>query len=452
MAAHSQTANELPLEELLALYGYTVPDPAKQSCHAAASMSEMAMDKNQITEDIFATAEAMESSREDFTPSVTSSTSDMLQHLPSGNKDTSVCSSDEESDDISFPSKEEHKDIMVGSMYQAAIPQLSPYPYQEQVYNSDDQLLWRPGTLPLHEVEDFLLNVARPRDQEREICKQSCANTVRDNEQALYELLKCDFNAEEALRRLHFNVKVITEELCGWTEEECRNFENGYKVYGKNFHLIQANKVRTRSVGECVEYYYLWKKSVRHDYFTQQATRITRKKYTLLSGNMDDVDQDGYSGDIDGSSISATLLSRSSATVSGKLVNPLPRQSSLELDKQDGELLSEICGNICPQKPSPPTSSDQGNYLPGCDVSLAQLRDHHPPSFFQFHMRGGTFIPKDCDVAGDVSDSPLNCRCDVTCCVPPLPHLLTSYPPSLHLSPCCASLPSSESTWDNPTD
>ncbi|XP_077574001.1 mesoderm induction early response protein 2 isoform X2 [Stigmatopora nigra] len=337
MAAHSQTANELPLEELLALYGYTVPDPAKQSCHAAASMSEMAMDKNQITEDIFATAEAMESSREDFTPSVTSSTSDMLQHLPSGNKDTSVCSSDEESDDISFPSKEEHKDIMVGSMYQAAIPQLSPYPYQEQVYNSDDQLLWRPGTLPLHEVEDFLLNVARPRDQEREICKQSCANTVRDNEQALYELLKCDFNAEEALRRLHFNVKVITEELCGWTEEECRNFENGYKVYGKNFHLIQANKVRTRSVGECVEYYYLWKKSVRHDYFTQQATRITRKKYTLLSGNMDDVDQDGYSGDIDGSSISATLLSRSSATVSGKLVNPLPRQSSLELDKQEEE-------------------------------------------------------------------------------------------------------------------
>lgn len=36
-----------------------------------------------------------------------------------------------------------------------------------------------------------------------------------------------------------------TEELCSWSEEECRNFEHGYRVYGKNFHLIQANKVRS---------------------------------------------------------------------------------------------------------------------------------------------------------------------------------------------------------------
>lgn len=28
-----------------------------------------------------------------------------------------------------------------------------------------------------------------------------------------------------------------------WTEEECRNFEQGLKAYGKDFHLIQANKV-----------------------------------------------------------------------------------------------------------------------------------------------------------------------------------------------------------------
>ncbi|XP_057697948.1 mesoderm induction early response protein 2 isoform X2 [Corythoichthys intestinalis] len=457
MAAHSHTAHDLPLEELLALYGYTVPNSAKQSCHAAATLSDMAMDKNQITEDIFATAEGVASSADDLTPSVTSSTSDLLQHLPSGNKDTSVCSSDEESDDISFPSNEEHKEIMVGSMYQAAIPPLSPYTYQEQVYNSDDQLLWRPGTLPLHEVEDFLLNVARPRDHEGEICKQTCANNVRDNEQALYELLKCNFNAEEALRRLHFNVKVVTEELCGWTEEECRNFENGYKVYGKNFHLIQANKVRTRSVGECVEYYYMWKKSVRHDYFTQQATRITRKKYTLLSGSMEDGDQDGYSGDIDGSHNSAALLSRSSSTVSGKLATPLPRQSSLELDKQDGELLPEMCGNSCSQNLFArsfhlPASSDQGNCLSGCGAKWAQLQDRHPPGFFQFHMRSGPFITEDRGAAGDVTDSPFVRGWDFTCCVPPLSHLMTSCPASPHLSPCCVSLPSSESTWENPND
>lgn len=45
-------------------------------------------------------------------------------------------------------------------------------------------------------------------------------------------------------------------------------------------------QVRTRSVGECVEYYYMWKKSERHEYFTQQTTKLGRKKYSLQSGTM----------------------------------------------------------------------------------------------------------------------------------------------------------------------
>lgn len=112
---------------------------------------------------------------------------------------------------------------------------------------------------------------------------------VKDSEQALYELVKCNFNVEEALRRLRFNVKVIRDGLCAWSEEECRNFEHGFRVHGKNFHLIQANKVRTRSVGECVEYYYLWKKSERYDYFAQQ-TRLGRRKF--VSSGTTDTEQD----------------------------------------------------------------------------------------------------------------------------------------------------------------
>ena len=29
-----------------------------------------------------------------------------------------------------------------------------------------------------------------------------------------------------------------------WSEEECRNFENGLRTYGKDFYLIQQNKVK----------------------------------------------------------------------------------------------------------------------------------------------------------------------------------------------------------------
>ncbi|XP_054645221.1 mesoderm induction early response protein 2 isoform X2 [Dunckerocampus dactyliophorus] len=456
MAAESQTASELPLEDLLALYGYAVSDPAKQNCHVAATLPDVTLDKKRITEDIFPGEEGVESSADDLTPSVTSNASDLLQ-LPAGDKDTYVCSSDEDSDNISLPSNEEHKEIMVGSTYQATIPPLNPYAYQERAYTSEDQLLWRPDALPVQDVEEFLLRAQSPRGQEGAVCKQKCASTVRDNEQALYELVKCNFNADEALRRLRFNVKVLSEELCGWSEEECRNFEHGYKVYGKNFHLIQANKVRTRSVGECVEYYYMWKKSERHELFTQQATRITRKKCTLQSGSMEEGDQDGDAGGTEGSNNSAALLSRSS-TISGKLAPPLPPTSSLELDKADEELLTGLCGDGCPQNPFGrpfPPSADQRDFLPGsCPAGPVRPEQrcaredlltcgdhHHPPGFFQFHVSDGPFVPEeaDCGAAGDVTDP----GWDFTCFGPPLPRLLTSCPPSL-------PLPTSDSTWENP--
>uniref|UniRef100_A0A3Q3KS01 Mesoderm induction early response 1, family member 2 n=1 Tax=Mastacembelus armatus TaxID=205130 RepID=A0A3Q3KS01_9TELE len=330
MAAQSHTASELPLEELLALCAYTASDPEKETCHMTASLPDMTLDKDQITEDLCPGEEEEESSADDLTPSVTSNTSDLLCRLQGGDKDALVNTSDDDSDDASFPSNEEHKEIMVGSMYQAKIPPLSPYTYEERAHGSEDQLLWSPGVLSVQAVEEFLLDAQRPRGQLGVACTQMQGYTVQDNEQALYELVKCNFNAAEALRRLHFNVKVLGDELCAWSEEECRNFEHGYRVYGKNFHLIQANKVRTRSVGECVEYYYMWKKSDRHEYFTQQATRLTRKKYSLQSGSTEDGDQDGEVGELDGSNSSSGLLSR-------QLESTLPPQSNLDLDKQEEE-------------------------------------------------------------------------------------------------------------------
>ncbi|XP_028260418.1 mesoderm induction early response protein 2 [Parambassis ranga] len=434
MATQSHTASELPLEELLALYGYTVSDPEKNTCHMAASLPNMTLDKDQITQDLFP-GEEEESSADDLTPSVTSNTSDLLRRLKGGDKDTLVSSSDEDSDDVSIPSNEEHKEIMVGSMYQAKIPPISPYTCQEKAYSSEDQLLWMPGVLPTQEVEEFLLKAQRSQGQE--------AVAVQDNEQALYELVKCNFNAEEALRRLRFNVKVFSEELCSWSEEECRNFEHGYRVYGKNFHLIQANKVRTRSVGECVGYYYMWKKSDRHMYFTQQTTRLTRKKYSLQSGSTEDGDQDGEVGDLEGSNSSSGLLSHSSVGTR-QLESSLPPQSNLDLDKQDGDLvmgLSELCADECPQQlfgcpfSLPPMGNQQDPGSDSCCPSApVQLQtqpsaqspqwacgsspSHHDnhglqnPCFYQLHMRGGPFVSDgpDSGTAGGGAGAPHRLR------------------------------------------
>ncbi|XP_033926620.1 mesoderm induction early response protein 2 isoform X6 [Melopsittacus undulatus] len=288
-------SSEMPFEELLALYGYEASGPISEqdseSNDITPNLPDMTLDKEQIAKDLLSGEEEEEtqSSADDLTPSVTShDASDLFSNQPGSNnfladEDKEPCSSPcassmaEDSEEDSIPSNECKKEIMVGPQYQATVPILHLNRHGEKAYENEDQLLWDPNILPEREVEEFLYRAVKRQWDELSSSSLPEGEMVKDNEQALYELVKCNFNAEEALRRLRFNVKVIRDELCAWSEEECRNFEHGFRVHGKNFHLIQANKVRTRSVGECVEYYYMWKKSERYDYFTQQ-TRLGRKK------------------------------------------------------------------------------------------------------------------------------------------------------------------------------
>uniref|UniRef100_A0A8C0BAL6 MIER family member 2 n=1 Tax=Buteo japonicus TaxID=224669 RepID=A0A8C0BAL6_9AVES len=292
-------SSEMPFEELLALYGYEASDPISEqdseSNDITPNLPDMTLDKEQIAKDLLSGEEEEEtqSSADDLTPSVTShDASDLFPNQPGSNnfladEDKEPCSSPcassmaEDSEEDSIPSNECKKEIMVGPQYQATVPILHLNRHSEKAYENEDQLLWDPNILPERDVEEFLYRAVKRRWDELSSSSLPEGEMVKDNEQALYELVKCNFNAEEALRRLRFNVKVIRDELCAWSEEECRNFEHGFRVHGKNFHLIQANKVRTRSVGECVEYYYMWKKSERYDYFTQQ-TRLGRKKYFFV--------------------------------------------------------------------------------------------------------------------------------------------------------------------------
>ena len=61
-------------------------------------------------------------------------------------------------------------------------------------------------------------------------------------------LLQCGYNVEEAIRRHRMNPTPLASTMTLWSEEECRNFENGLKTYGKDFHLIQQNKVISHEV------------------------------------------------------------------------------------------------------------------------------------------------------------------------------------------------------------
>ncbi|XP_075877028.1 mesoderm induction early response protein 1b isoform X2 [Nelusetta ayraudi] len=201
--------------------------------------------------------------------------------------------SDEDEDYV--PSEDWKKEIMVGSMYQAETPVgLCKYKDNEKVYENDDQLLWNPECLPEEKVVEFLTEASRRTGEEKGVDAIPEGSHIKDNEQALYELVKCDFDTEEALRRLRFNVKAAREELSVWTEEECRNFEQGLKAYGKDFHLIQANK----------------------------QTRLGKRKYNLHPGVTDYMDR---------------LLDETESATSSRATSPPPTTSSSSASHSERE-------------------------------------------------------------------------------------------------------------------
>ncbi|XP_029380018.1 mesoderm induction early response protein 1b isoform X3 [Echeneis naucrates] len=212
--------------------------------------------------------------------------------------------SDEDEDYV--PSEDWKKEIMVGSMYQAETPVgLCKYKDNEKVYENDDQLLWNPECLPEGKVVEFLTEASRRTGDEKGVDAIPEGSHIKDNEQALYELVKCDFDTEEALRRLRFNVKAAREELSVWTEEECRNFEQGLKAYGKDFHLIQANK----------------------------QTRLGKRKYNLHPGVTDYMDR---------------LLDETESATSSRAASPPPTTSSSSAshsEKEDGSSQNGIASH-----------------------------------------------------------------------------------------------------------
>ncbi|XP_069784254.1 mesoderm induction early response protein 2-like isoform X2 [Narcine bancroftii] len=402
--------SDVPLEELLALYGYEASDPISEHesdgstpSELADNLPDMTLDKEQIAKDLLSGEEEDEtqSSADDLTPSVTShEASDLFPHPLRSNSiedDKELSLTDEDSDeDDSILSNDCKKEIMVGPQYQAPIPPfISKYRPNEKVYDNEDQLLWDPYVLPESRVEEFLYKVVKKSREEKMSGALPEGILVKDSEQALYELVKCNFNAEEALRRLRFNVKVVQDELCAWSEEECRNFEHGLRVHGKNFHLIQANKVRTRSVGECVAYYYMWKKSERYDYFAQQ-TKFGKKKYSLHPGVLDYMDQD-LDG-IEGESCSRTPSSPPISSTTSRLDS---EQDSLVLhnsEQQDVELavctmsansqMFEYCSpavNRPETNCSPDPTCDQTRVTPthNCDATALSPAEY---GFYQLEL------------------------------------------------------------------
>ncbi|NXV67307.1 MIER3 protein, partial [Molothrus ater] len=316
----------MPLEDLLAFYGYEPTIPVMPGSSANSSPSELAdelpdmtLDKEEIAKDLLSgDDEETQSSADDLTPSVTSH--EATDFFPRPLRSNTTCDGDKESDgedveaDNGNSSEDLRKEIMVGSQYQAEIPAyLGRCSDDEKAYENEDHLLWKPDVISESKVKEYLFETSLRTGNEKMIGRIPEGLHTRDNEQALYELLKSSHNVKEAIERYCSNGKASQEEMTAWSEEECRSFENALLMYGKDFHLIQKNKVRTRTVAECVAFYYMWKKSERYDYFAQQ-TRFGKKKYNHHPGVTDYMDRLVDEAESLGGAVHSSALTSNSRT------------------------------------------------------------------------------------------------------------------------------------------
>ncbi|XP_078354825.1 mesoderm induction early response protein 1-like isoform X2 [Oculina patagonica] len=188
------------------------------------------------------------------------------------------------SDDEDYSPEDWKKEIQIGPDHQAEVPEMMGPNYQDVPYVKDDKCLWDPKKVSGKELQRYLNAICQIPGLEG-----IRRDVLRDDEQALYLLLQCNYTVEDAIgkRKSQSNPQA---EMALWSEDECRDFESGLRVYGKDFRQIQKNKVMSRTVCEIVQFYYLWKKTERHDAFACQ-TRLTKKKYAFHPGITDYMDR-----------------------------------------------------------------------------------------------------------------------------------------------------------------
>ncbi|XP_062969244.1 zinc finger protein 541 [Cynocephalus volans] len=159
--------------------------------------------------------------------------------------------------------------INIGNRFQAEIPEL-----QERSLAGIDEhvasLVWKPWG-------DVMTN---PETQDRvtELCNVACSSVMPGGgtnlELALHCLHEAQGNVQVALETLLLRgpQKPWSHPLADyrytgsdiWTPMEKRLFKKAFCTHKKDFYLIHK-MIQTKTVAQCVEYYYVWKKMIKFD-------------------------------------------------------------------------------------------------------------------------------------------------------------------------------------------
>uniref|UniRef100_A0A915A545 Mesoderm induction early response protein 1 n=1 Tax=Parascaris univalens TaxID=6257 RepID=A0A915A545_PARUN len=199
---------------------------------------------------------------------------------------------DNEEDDEYVPPDPWRRNVRQGPFYQASIPSFISanveYPCRER-----EALLWRPPAESsmkgveayLHDFYELSFRSSSSVDA-ADLSRLSAATQqqqpLRDDEDALKAYLDSGYDSRAALSSYPFPAANAPQISIGpnpskWTDADCQLFEEGIRMHGKNFFIIQRSQLPYRTVGELVQFYYIWKKTERHDMF-QERIRATKRQ------------------------------------------------------------------------------------------------------------------------------------------------------------------------------
>ncbi|XP_076835385.1 transcriptional-regulating factor 1 [Brachyhypopomus gauderio] len=179
--------------------------------------------------------------------------------------------------------------INIGISFQAEIPDIhSSSKAAEDIHNAN--LLWKPCHL------EMLENQQRVDDLLKMACSSVLPGGGTNTEYTIHCLFECRGDVMVTLERL-LSLKPIKclsslqtdYHYAGsdkWTLQEKRQLNKALINYNKDFHLIQK-MVKTKSVAQCVEYYYTWKERLRlgRRLSTGPVTPSQEKEHDLKEGS-----------------------------------------------------------------------------------------------------------------------------------------------------------------------
>ncbi|XP_076267674.1 uncharacterized protein LOC143200833 isoform X3 [Rhynchophorus ferrugineus] len=178
--------------------------------------------------------------------------------------------------------------INIGLQYQCSIPSYKSVPRRTSPEPAYEDLLWDPGIGMCTDSEvDMYLEFA---------CCAAIPGGGRNKEYAMHLLHMCSGNIHEAMLRLmqpspslpadHPLLAYSYSESDKWTSAETELFHRCLMKHDKDFNKI-SEEIKTKTVKQCVQFYYVWKKVCADEYSRLKAIRQMKRNHKNISESDD---------------------------------------------------------------------------------------------------------------------------------------------------------------------